>query len=297
MNYVDYPRPVWITPLNWKLRIKKSPWQIDAIIRDKFRCIDCHDGKNKLIVHHIDESRVSGKLNNNLKNLATVCKKCHARRHGIKKDQTKITDLLDLYSDANKNLYSGAATTISLRVGLTRERIRQIANKEGYITYNNKNNAVRLNTDPCRYCGKKFTRNNHKVFCSLECRKMWHLYNYFLLIQCKFCNLYFVAPKGRTLSHGRYYCGKSCQGKYLAHNFGVGTENNENSKLKYNIEKLKEELPELFTVNEFAKKYGYSGSVSAHSAIRRLVFQGKLENYKVKGLYRIKENSAIDKSL
>jgi DNA-directed RNA polymerase sigma subunit (sigma70/sigma32) len=32
-------------------------------------------------VHHIDESRKTGILNNELNNLLTLCKKCHAKKH------------------------------------------------------------------------------------------------------------------------------------------------------------------------------------------------------------------------
>lgn len=45
--------------------------------RDDYRCVDCGNEEN-LIVHHIDGSK--GK-NNEMKNLVTLCRRCHPKRH------------------------------------------------------------------------------------------------------------------------------------------------------------------------------------------------------------------------
>lgn len=63
-------------------------WHTQCLIRDKFTCIKCGQSKTeKLIVHHIDESRKKGLkfMNNNLDNLETLCFQCHAERHGFTK--------------------------------------------------------------------------------------------------------------------------------------------------------------------------------------------------------------------
>lgn len=49
-----------------------------AYDRDQGRCVDC-GGRRYLETHHIDGI----KTHNTLENLATLCKKCHVRRHVI----------------------------------------------------------------------------------------------------------------------------------------------------------------------------------------------------------------------
>lgn len=73
--------------------LKYYPWAIEALTRDNYVCVDCGSGKN-VVVHHVDESRKRGILNNKPDNLISVCKKCHAIRHGLTKTgkTTLVTD-------------------------------------------------------------------------------------------------------------------------------------------------------------------------------------------------------------
>ena len=52
--------------------------------RDNYKCQDCGSTKN-LHTHHIKSLYEGG--NNNLKNLITVCAKCHAKRHNLIKNR------------------------------------------------------------------------------------------------------------------------------------------------------------------------------------------------------------------
>ena len=71
-------------------------WAFEAMRRDKFKCVDCKfDNINKLLVHHIDESRKKGwlNMNNDINNLLTLCRKCHAKRHHQLKDHPEIIEM------------------------------------------------------------------------------------------------------------------------------------------------------------------------------------------------------------
>lgn len=300
MNYAEVPKPSWINSYNWKHWIKKTPYKIDALIRDNYRCVDCHNGAVKLIVHHIDETGQTDGENNNLSNLVTLCRKCHSKRHGFKKDQTTIIELLNVYSDKDKNLTSGSATIISRKVGLSRERIRQIANYEGFITRNNPKNPHLYNN--CVYCGKKFKKEpGYTEFCSSNCHKKFLFYKYWTITECKNCHKYFIVRRSAFLSRGRTFCGKTCQGEYVAKTYGFGSKKGKNNmclNAKYNLKTMSRDLPDLFTKQEFAKVYGYASLVTAYSAINDLIFKGVVERYDnyVKNLFRLKQKSVTNRN-
>lgn len=71
--------------------IKRSqPWALQALNRDNWKCKICNlDIENtSLVVHHLDESRKNGykSMNNELYNLITLCRKCHAKIHKFTQD-------------------------------------------------------------------------------------------------------------------------------------------------------------------------------------------------------------------
>ncbi len=105
------------------LTVRTQPWILKTLERDFFRCVRCGEPKvEKLIVHHIDGSRKLGFkiMNNNLDNLITVCKPCHAKEHKQTIDDNKIKKIQELllkdmsYSDIGKEL------------GISRQRVHQI---------------------------------------------------------------------------------------------------------------------------------------------------------------------------
>ena len=71
-------------------------WVDQAKKRDDYKCRKCGktDKESYLIVHHIDESRKTGKLNNKLSNLLTLCRPCHAREHGQVSNRQDIFELI-----------------------------------------------------------------------------------------------------------------------------------------------------------------------------------------------------------
>jgi hypothetical protein len=51
-----------------------------VISRDNFKCTVCGKAE-RLVVHHKDNSRKTGNINNNLDNLITLCYRCHGLEH------------------------------------------------------------------------------------------------------------------------------------------------------------------------------------------------------------------------
>ena len=111
----------------YRKRITKDndfKWYFDCIKRDNYKCVDCDfDKKEKLIVHHIDESREMEKLNNDLENLVTLCRPCHARRHGQTNNKEDIKEMRESGMTLEK---------IGKKIGVSRQRIYQIINSSGY---------------------------------------------------------------------------------------------------------------------------------------------------------------------
>lgn len=96
---------------------KNCKWQMNVLERDNFTCVDCGTTEGVLLVHHIDESRKTGKLNNNLDNLVTVCRPCHARRHNFVVTHEDVVEM---------RLAGISCAEIGRRLGVSRQRVYQI---------------------------------------------------------------------------------------------------------------------------------------------------------------------------
>lgn len=100
-------------------------WWKEAIARDRHTCRDCGAKDVSLVVHHVDESRKNGheNMNNDLNNLITICRPCHAIRHGHKKD----------YGDILMLKKSGMTyQEIGDLLGVSRQRAHKILNDFSY---------------------------------------------------------------------------------------------------------------------------------------------------------------------
>lgn len=79
----------------FKMKMKYQPYVLETLHRDRDRCLDC-GSTGYLIVHHIDESRKTGHLNNQLDNLVTLCKPCHARRHKQTSNREDVIEMREM---------------------------------------------------------------------------------------------------------------------------------------------------------------------------------------------------------
>jgi len=99
--------------------MKSSKYQLEALERDGYKCVDC-GSTEKLIVHHSDNSRITKKINNKLSNLVTLCKSCHAKRHGLDMDDRNF----QVYQDYESGNY--IMVDLVVKYQITSARIYQI---------------------------------------------------------------------------------------------------------------------------------------------------------------------------
>lgn len=108
------------------------PHVYKALIRDKYTCQKC--GSNKLFnnfgrriltVHHLDNSRKTGTLNNELDNLITLCKKCHWKIHHKNWSSSKEHKRKTLILEMRENGYT--FSKIGKKLGISRQRVQQIS--------------------------------------------------------------------------------------------------------------------------------------------------------------------------
>jgi len=113
----------WYKDLLLKQYQKLYPWAIEAMVRDGYKCVDCGESnRDKLIVHHLDESREAGRLNNNLDNLVTLCRICHSKRHGLNKN------LAPLVLEMREMGYT--YEEIGIKLGFSRQRAYELYKKQ-----------------------------------------------------------------------------------------------------------------------------------------------------------------------
>lgn len=70
------------TDLNYKDQIRFGGNKKQILQRDNFTCQMC-GSEHQLIVHHLDESGCLETPNNELDNLITLCRSCHAKLHSL----------------------------------------------------------------------------------------------------------------------------------------------------------------------------------------------------------------------
>lgn len=112
--------------------LEHNPYVTETLERDNWSCVNCkrpdlYWSLKHLVVHHLDESRKNGwrSMNNDLSNLITLCRPCHAKIH-----KSTAEDINPGRIKAIKEMRLKGMTlqAIGTKYGLTRERIRQICN-------------------------------------------------------------------------------------------------------------------------------------------------------------------------
>ncbi len=113
-----------------------------------------------------------------------------------------------------------SASSIARRVGVSRERVRQILTDEGLSTRRYIQKYV------CAGCGKI---TNNTRFCSRKCR---HEY-YNPQVECYQCHKLFRRKASQLYSprqlHKYYFCSKHCQGVWLSKEYGWGRSKSSNT--------------------------------------------------------------------
>lgn len=112
--------------INRQIRISKmigpKEWWVKCMEKYNYTCADCgvHNESMRLLVHHIDESRKTGILNNQENNLVVVCCLCHARRHGLVSQKDDVAEMRSAGLTFQE---------IGNKLGITRQRVQQICKR------------------------------------------------------------------------------------------------------------------------------------------------------------------------
>jgi len=201
-----------------------------------------------------------------------------------------IIDELHNYADNDKHLVNGSLTAIAKKFDLSRERIRQIAKINNFVMPHDTENKYLFLI--CENCGKRFKNEYSKKYCSVECSRTARQKKYWTDINCKQCGKKFKVYKKDLKNRGRYFCSKTCQGKFIGKEYGFATQPAKQRKYK-SIEQVRKDFPDDFTTIEFAKKYKYKSDIGAWSAIKNLKIRGLVVNGRIRGLYKTKKEEAI----
>ena len=105
---------------------------------------------------------------------------------------------------------------IADRLGITRERVRQILQKVNLPTRAYK--VPKL----CAYCGDVIDKPYRKKYCSTDC----HNKDTFVQVSCSYCGNLHTRHKSYVICNTRrsggdyFFCNNVCQGKYLGTHWG-----------------------------------------------------------------------------
>lgn len=105
--------------------------------------------------------------------------------------------------------------TIGDKVGVSRERVRQILKRDGLKTKATSKRKVYL----CLNCGKELD-GQRKKFCSRTCQ-----YEYgHPLVECVECHKLFRVRIAQLLRYERSFCSRECHGRWMGKKFGKGKD-------------------------------------------------------------------------
>jgi hypothetical protein len=142
-----------------------------------------------------------------------------------------ITEIVDKIPDSNWDTDTGkkvirlrrancymTATEIGHIVGVSRERVRQILDKNNLRT-----SSIKRKNLTCLNCGGTFSvgiASPARRFCSTKCS-----YEYCNpLVECGYCHAMFRRKQSqiccKLMKHTGYFCNKTCFGHYVAEHYG-----------------------------------------------------------------------------
>lgn len=165
----------------------------------------------------------------------------------------------------DRKLFMGCLKSIGDRVGLTRERVRQIAKKAGYQMPWTTAKLKRWGI--CKNCNKKFHKKYLDQIVHTKCNKKYHQKIYFKSIDCKIC--------GKKVTFRRcYYLGepvvcRDCRPEYCGKVISVML-----AKSPEDRKELSADFPSVFTEKEFRKRYYYAHKSGGYIRLQRLVELG-----------------------
>lgn len=167
-------------------------------------------------------------------------------------------------------LYHGMLEDFSKRVGVSRERIRQIAKNAGYIMTRDE---PLVREEECAECGKTFPAKNYSSkYCGGKCRKAFYEKKYWTTFRCQVCgkNKKVMRSALQRGIHLGLFCSRHCRGIW----FGKKKETH-GSFYRQRLPQFQEEVGiREFTGWEFVDYFGYASIHSAGPPLTQLLHEG-----------------------
>lgn len=171
---------------------------------------------------------------------------------------------------------------IATVAGVSRERVRQIAKKNGLITPKNPENVTSIVIRKCLFCKKelKVKRFSSKKYCSRKCATEYFSKKYWSKTQCQVCKNEIKYYRSSFYRKPRF-CSKRCQGSYMGNNYKNKRIDKPFKLYVYECKKIEQENQDSYwSPREFLNQTGYSMSHITTNILPRLM--------KEKVLYKIK---------
>jgi len=183
----------------------------NAINRNTFHCAKCNHEWNSLLEH------------------PAVCPKCISRKWDGSPDKRHLNHgsrgkNYSIVPQLRGQMPCASLQDIADKVGLTRERVRQILEKNNKKTKHFKQSYI------CNNCGKKYTPDYkeffgiNKLFCTKKCRKEYNYKLHHVTVQCTTCGKDKEIKLSQFLYHCErsdkliFFCDKKCQALWMVGN-------------------------------------------------------------------------------
>lgn len=168
-------------------------------------------------------------------------------------------------------IFPGILSEIAKEVGVTRERVRQIAKAEGYLMPHQVTNK---HISVCRICGKKFEGRTVAKYCSTKCYEIKKA-SYWTKKPCAQCGKIFTFRTSLTrIGREPQFCSKSCYGSHWGSMTKMGGRRAWYWRDRETVEKF---VPKgWFTVKEWVMSSEH-GSGHVRLIIEILLNRGMLE--------------------
>lgn len=178
--------------------------------RDGNKCRRCGTTE-KLQVHHIDKSGKSDNPNNDLSNLITLCKSCHARLHGIDKDSGAKRNTNVVCPICSKHFYAAPYRLLRTRVPCCSKKClaQYKALPEDELKRRQKEQDWKRNKDPKRQEYKRLQIAKRRQAERIDSGQQKNPVGFRI---CPICNQEFHVQQYRLVKDKIFYCSPKCWG-------------------------------------------------------------------------------------
>lgn len=120
----------------------------------------------------------------------------------------KILNLLQFLQDNYGGIKQGTYSFIKRQEGLSKDRVRQIAQRI-------KIKRIRVKDVKCRNCNKPYTTEHRQKYCSDNCIKEFYEKKYWIVKTCFVCRRKKKMLKSAINRNKLFFCKQVCHGVYM----------------------------------------------------------------------------------